>query len=193
MAIKSRLLGKLMKEGLLSSGQCSNIRVLGINGCCAWLYQWFGWLCSLFYWSNYHLFPKMKNRCQGISIIVIMLYLLLINLSINRMKCSSPMGSKDCNTDRKSVSPTRGTVLKSKLHFVTFHESIWVCLWTLPSVGARIWITLPVLLDNEIWNNECARDRNRTYEPLRNPFHSPISAFTNFGDETFLLTRNIVG
>ena len=40
-----------------------------------------------------------------------------------------PVGSKPYNSDR-SVGNTRGTMLKNKLHLVTFHESILVSLWT---------------------------------------------------------------
>ena len=41
-----------------------------------------------------------------------------------------PMGSKHCNTYGRSVWTARRTMLKNKLHLVTFHESILVSLWT---------------------------------------------------------------
>ena len=40
-----------------------------------------------------------------------------------------PMQSKHCNTNGRSVWTTR-TMLKNKLHLVTFHERILVSIWT---------------------------------------------------------------
>ena len=47
---------------------------------------------------------------------VLMSYLLLITYS--------PMGSKCCNTSGSSERSAKGSILKIKPHFVTFHESI---------------------------------------------------------------------
>ena len=40
------------------------------------------------------------------------------------------MGSKQFNNDGRSVRTTRRTMLKDKLHLITFHESISVSQWT---------------------------------------------------------------
>lgn len=81
------------------------------------LYSWFG---SILLSS---VLQREKNTWCGTSIVVAMTSnLLFMTFLKNKMEASSPMISKHCIIDRRSVWTTSGTILKNKPHLIESHE-----------------------------------------------------------------------
>ena len=78
------------------------------------------------------------------------------------------MGSKHCNANGRIVWTAWWTMFKNKPHFVTFHKSILVSLWTFQ----------PTVVCQEDWNNtrKCANTQLWSLLGWTGVWRSPIQS-----------------
>lgn len=116
---------KTEERGLVSWGQCSSTQVPGFE-----LIDHSPYSPDLTP-SGYHLFPNTKKKPKkhlagnqypsdndAISSVD--------DFLTNKMKASSPMKYKHCNTNGRKMGTARDIMLKSKPHLVKFLVSVWI-------------------------------------------------------------------